>query len=147
MAGPSSSKSAMHRNSCGSHNTHWRRRIGTYEVVLRNELELVKNLRKDDWVAIQHRIEKRARNSSKRSEVIFGGRVVDRQKVAKETRRYRPAGTRRGMTAHSSNCKISIDRLKRGVHLCVTLSVSERRLLCHRGYQHSSTHVAPTWSL
>ncbi|KAK8115712.1 hypothetical protein PG984_012214 [Apiospora sp. TS-2023a] len=65
-------------------------KLGTYEVILRDELGLVKNLKKEDWVAIQHRIKKRER-IPKPSEVIFRGRVIDRKRIVKECRRYNHA--------------------------------------------------------
>ncbi|KAK8113500.1 ankyrin repeat-containing protein [Apiospora sp. TS-2023a] len=59
----------------------------TYEVVLRDELGLVKNLTKEDWLAIQRHMEKRSRGS-KRSEVVLHGQVVDQKRITKAIGRY-----------------------------------------------------------
>ncbi|KAK8857281.1 hypothetical protein PGQ11_013193 [Apiospora arundinis] len=58
----------------------------TYEVVLRDELKLVKNLRKDDWHAIRHHIIKRSRKS-KQSDVFLNGQLVSNKRVDKAMRR------------------------------------------------------------
>ncbi|KAK8012866.1 hypothetical protein PG991_010241 [Apiospora marii] len=63
-------------------------KLATYELVLRDELRLVKNLTKDDWHAIQHHIEKRKR-ISKRSEVFIYGQLLDQKRITKAMSRYR----------------------------------------------------------
>ncbi|KAK8065226.1 hypothetical protein PG997_011973 [Apiospora hydei] len=63
-------------------------KLATYEVVLRDELRLVKNLTKDDWHAIHHHMEKRSRDS-KRSEVVLHGQPVDQKRITKAISRYR----------------------------------------------------------
>ncbi|KAK7963439.1 ankyrin repeat-containing domain protein [Apiospora saccharicola] len=62
-------------------------KLATYEVVLREELRLVKNLTKRDWHAIQRHMEKRLR-VSKRSEVVLHGQVVGQRRIAKAIGRY-----------------------------------------------------------
>ncbi|KAK7967871.1 uncharacterized protein PG986_002148 [Apiospora aurea] len=62
-------------------------KLTTYEVVLRDELRLVKNLTKDDWHAIHHHMEKRSRDF-KRSEVVLYGQPIDQKRVTKAIRRY-----------------------------------------------------------
>ncbi|KAK8032621.1 ankyrin repeat-containing protein [Apiospora arundinis] len=63
------------------------KRLVTYEVVLRDELKLVKNLTKDDWHAIQHHIVKRSRGD-KQSDVYLNGQLVNKKRVTKAMSRY-----------------------------------------------------------
>ncbi|KAK6848783.1 hypothetical protein PG995_012616 [Apiospora arundinis] len=63
------------------------KRLVTYEVVLRDELKLVKNLTKDDWHAIQHHIVKRSRGA-KQSDVYLNGQLVNKKRVTKAMSRY-----------------------------------------------------------
>ncbi|KAK8131961.1 hypothetical protein PG999_000134 [Apiospora kogelbergensis] len=63
-------------------------KLVTYEVVLRDELGLVKNLTKDDWHAIKHHVEKRSRNS-RQSQVVLHGHVIEQKRITKAIGRYR----------------------------------------------------------
>ncbi|KAK8004543.1 hypothetical protein PG989_004262 [Apiospora arundinis] len=74
-----------------------KKRLVTYEVVLRDELKLVKNLTKDDWHAIQHHIVKRSRGA-KQSDVYLNGQLVNKKRVTKAMSRYnRHVDMSRGM--------------------------------------------------
>ncbi|KAK7935928.1 HET-domain-containing protein [Apiospora marii] len=81
-------------------------KLATYEVVLRDELRLVKYLRKDDCHAIQHHIEKR-KLDSKRSEVVLHGRAVDQRRITKAIKRYR-----RSIDINRANSPILRDGLR-----------------------------------
>ena len=62
------------------------------EKILRDELHLTKNLRKQDWCSIGDYISER-KAAGKDTLVIHHGKPMDPRKVSKETRRYRHMST------------------------------------------------------
>jgi hypothetical protein len=65
-------------------------RESKYETKLRDEWGFVKNLKKADWLAIDHHVSKRKRDG-KECEVFFHEVRISPKKLCKETSRSRGA--------------------------------------------------------
>ena len=113
-------------------------RASQFERILADVLKISKNLKGEDWVAINYHKEKRKRQSGKETIVYVNGVAQNPKKVQRQATRYKSrTSVHRGMYT----IPILILRMIMGTFTLVLSSidavpgvVEQMRMLCDRGF-------------